>query len=317
MILKVLVINPVSIAGRLIVSSISDGLRQNSLVDVDLFFYDELTQDNIEQVLTQDYDLIVGYDFSPLKIKVDYSLSARCLCYFADNICSKTSGPEWEKYYKYLYCEDVYTFFWDEQMISQYDFKNLWYLPQFVNFEVYKPLAIEPKIDVIFAGRLDTDIRLNTFVNLMLELPDLKFAWYAIERHYKDALNRTGHKALIEKAWQGFIDNEPDMAKATNEAKLGFTINAQGLSSLNYRTIQTIACKRLIISDERDEAKLYNGNLPCWNDFEDLKHKIRFYLSNPQEYNKTVEACYTIGRKNHHSKENVEFMLKKILVSNA
>ena len=53
------------------------------------------------------------------------------------------------------------------------------------------------------------------------------------------------------------------------------------------------------------------------NDFEDLKQKIRFYLSNPQEYNKTVEACYTIGRKNHHSKENVEFMLKKILVSNA
>ena len=30
-------------------------------------------------------------------------------------------------------------------------------------------------------------------------------------------------------------------------------MNSQGISSLNYRTFQTIACKRLLISDYREE----------------------------------------------------------------
>ena len=315
--LNALVIVPVSIAGRLIVSSITDGLKQNELFHINIFSYDELYESDLKKVLDKKYDFIIGYDFSPLKIKMDNGLDCKCLCYFADDICSKTSGPEWDKYYRYLGRDDVYTFFWDREMIKDYDFANLYYLPQFVNFEVYKPQFVEPQFDVIFAGRLDTDIRLKTFVNLMVDMPDLKFAWYAIERHYKDALNRTPYKELIKKSWQGFIDNEVDMARATNNAKLGFTINAQGKSSLNYRTVQTIACKRLIISDVRDEASLYEGNLPCWENFEDLKSKIRFYLSDKDAYQNVVDACYDIGRRNHHSKENVEFMLAKALISNA
>lgn len=312
--LNALVIIPVSIAGRLIVSSITDGLKQN---DVNIVSYDELYDFDLAPVLAKKYDFIIGYDFSPLKIKIDNRVGAKCICYFADDIRSKTSGPEWEKYYEYLYREDVYTFFWDRSMIAEYDFKNLFYLPQFVNFEVYRPLNLVPKYDVIFAGRLDTDVRLNTFVNLMRDLPDLKFAWYAIERHYKDALSRTPYRDLIERSWQGFIDNEEDMAKATNEAKLGFTINSQGVSSLNYRTVQTIACKRLIISDVRGEVDLYSGILPVWSDYEDLKSKICYYLSDNTAYNKVVESCYEIGLKNHHSKENVEFMLSKSLIPNA
>ena len=315
--LNALVIVPVSIAGRLIVSSITDGLKQNSLFRISIVSYDELYESDLKKVLDKKYDFIIGYDFSPLKIKIDNGLDCKCLCYFADDICSKTSGPEWEKYYSFLGREDVYTFFWDREMISSYDFKNLYYLPQFVNFEVYTPMPVKPVFDVIFAGRLDTDIRLETFVNLMRDLPHLKFAWFAIERHYRDALSRTQYKSLIKEAWQGFIDNEADMAVATNKAKLGFTINAQGRSSLNYRTIQTIACKRLIISDVREEASLYEGNLPCWKDYEDLKYKICHYLTDEDDYKRVVEACYEIGRKNHHSKGCVEFMLSKALVSNA
>lgn len=315
--INVLVIIPISIAGRLIVSSITDGLYQNSLYKANITSFDELYESNIENKLEKDYDLIIGYDFSPLKIKIDNNLSAKCACYFADNICSTTSGPEWEKYFKYLYRNDVYTFFWDKAMMKDYDFKNLYYQPQFVNFEIYCPQQIEPKFDVIFAGRLDTDIRLNTFIELVRSMPDLKFAWYAIEKHYKDALSRTPYKDTVKKVWQGFIDNEKDMATATNNARMSFTINAQGVSSLNYRTIQTIACKRLIISDKREELSLYAGNLPYYEDLEDLKAKIRYFLSNKDAYRTTVETCYQIGRKKHHSKENVEFILKTCLAANA
>lgn len=315
--LNILVIQPISIAGRLIVSSIADGIIQNPNLKPEMIVFDELNSKNLDEVLQNKFDIIIGYDFSPLKIKIDNNLGSKCICYFADNIQSKTSGPEWEKYFSYLYRADVFTFFWDREMIKMYDFKNLYYLPQFVNFETYRDLNIAPKFDVMFAGRLDTDFRLKFYIELMKKLPELKFAWYAIEKHYLDALSRTEDKELLKRVYQGFIDNQKDMASAINNSKILFTMNSQGISSLNFRTIESVACKRLIISDKRQELSLYNGYMPCWESVDDLADKIRFYLKNESEYKTIVENCYKIGLKNHHSKENVAYMFDKALATNA
>ena len=315
--LNILLVQPISIAGRLIVSSINDGILQNPDLEANITVFDELFANNLDELLQKKFNVIIGYDFSPLKIKIDNNLEAKCICYFADNIQSKTSGPEWEKYFKYLYREDVFTFFWDREMIKMYDFKNLYYLPQFVNFEIYRDLNITPKFHVMFAGRLDTDFRLNFYLELMKKLPELKFAWYAIEKHYRDALSRTEDKELIKNVYQGFIDNQKDMAVAINNSKILFTMNSQGISSLNFRTIESVACKRLIISDKRQELSLYNGYMPYWENVDDLADKIRFYLKNETEYETTVENCYKIGRKDHHTKENVAYMFDKALAANA
>ena len=94
-------------------------------------------------------------------------------------------------------------------------------------------------------------------------------------------------------------------------------MNSQGISSLNFRTIESVACKRLIISDKRQELSLYNGYMPYWENVDDLADKIRFYLKNETEYETTVENCYKIGRKDHHTKENVAYMFDKALAANA
>ncbi len=308
--LNVLAILPISIGGRLTTSSIINGLQQNGL---SIKIFDELF-DSKKDFLNTDYDLIVGYDFSPVQFKFENNLNAKCICYFSDEIQSKNSGPNWNKYFELLFKDDVFTFFWDRKMSGQYNFKNLHYLPHFVNFELYKPEHKEG-FDVMFAGRLDSDFRLKFFTKLVKSLPELKFAWFAIEKHYQDALSRTECPDIIQSAYQGFIDNEADMAEAINRSKILFNINAQGISSLNYRTFQAIACKRLIISDEREELDLFNGNLPYWENLEDLTKKIRYYLNSPNDYNSIVDKCYEIGRKNHHTKENVEFMLKKSLIA--
>lgn len=308
--LNVLAILPVSIGGRLTTSSIIDGFRQNG---INTTVFDELYDTNFNAKIH--YDLIVGYDFSPLRFKLCNNLSAKCICYFSDEIYSKAAGPDWQELQKDLYRKDVFTFFWDEAMLSQYDFKNIYYLPHFVNFDLYKPCH-KDKFDVMFAGRLDTDYRLNLFTELMKALPEYKFAWYAIKRHYDDAMTRTKYPKLIETAYQGFIDNEEDMAKAINSSKILFNINSQGISSLNYRTFQAVACKRIIISDNREELKLFKGNMPSWENFDDLVNKIHHYINSPKDYEQTVDSCWEFGRKNHHSKENIEFMLKKVLVPN-
>ena len=116
---RVLAILPISIGGRLTTSSIIDGFVQN---DCDVTVYDELSKFSLNDVLKNDFDMILGYDFSPLKIKIDNGLSYPCICYFSDDIRSKTSGPEWDKYLPYLEQDEVFTFYWDRVLTSYENF---------------------------------------------------------------------------------------------------------------------------------------------------------------------------------------------------
>ena len=306
---RILAILPVSIGGRLTTSSIIDGFRQNNC---DVTVYDEIFDEMTDELLDSDYDYIAGYDFSGLKIKIDNKLKMPSINYFSDDIRSKTSGPEWEKYLRYLNDDDNYTFYWDKVLTGYETFKNIHYLPHFVNFEIYKDLGTEPEFDVMFAGRLDTDYRLSFFEELITKLPHLKVAWYAIERHYDDARKRAQYPELIDLCYQGFIDCEEDMARAINNAKIVFNMNSQGISSLNYRTFQTVACKRLMLSDYREELALFEGEMPFYEDFSDLVFKIENYLEDKEAYNKVVENCYNIAKYSHNSKDCTRYMLKVV-----
>ena len=304
---KILAILPISIGGRLTTSSIIDGFRQNGC---EVKVFDELFDKNLNDYLNDSYDFITGYDFSGLKIKIDNNLPWRSLNYFSDDIRSKASGPEWEKYLPYLENDDNYTFYWDKVLTEYENFKNINYLPHFVNFDIYKDMDVEPEFDIMFAGRLDTDYRLSFFEELITKLPDLKIAWYAIDRHYEDAKKRSKYPELITLCYQGFIDNEEDMAKAINNAKIVFNINSQGISSLNYRTFQTVACKRLMLSDFREELALFDGHLPFYEDFSDLIFKIESYLEDKDAYKRVVDECYNIAKISHNSKDCTRYMLK-------
>ena len=164
---KILAILPISIGGRLTTNSIIDGFRQNGC---NVTVFDELFDKNLDTVLEKEYDFIAGYDFSGLKIKIDNKLNILSINYFSDDIRSKTSGPEWDKYIQYLENDDNYTFYWDKQLTEYETFKHIHYLPHFVNFEIYKDMGIEPQFDLMFAGRLDSDYRLSFFEELILKL---------------------------------------------------------------------------------------------------------------------------------------------------
>ena len=307
---KVLAILPISIGGRLTMNSIIDGYKQN---DCSVIVFDELFDNNLKEILkNNEFSQIVGYDFSGLKIKIDNKLEIPSANYFSDDIRSKTSGPYWKEYLPYLENKDNYTFYWDKALTKYENFKNIYYLPHFVNFDIYKDFGEAPEFDVMFAGRLDTDYRLSFFEEFVLKLPHLKVAWYAIEKHRQDAKRRSKYPEIIDLCYQGFIDNELDMAKAINNAKIVFNMNSQGMSSLNYRTFQTVACKRLLISDYRDELALFEGNMPYYEDFSDLIFKIESYLEDHSAYNKVVEECYRIAKQSHNSKDCVRFMLKTV-----
>ena len=307
---KILAILPESIGGRLTMSSIIDGFVQNHC---QVTVFDVLFDKNFDEIIQEKYDYIAGYDYSAIKIKVEHNQELPSINYFSDDIRNKTSGPEWEKYLPYLEDDSNYTFYWDKVLTGYENFKNIHYLPHFVNFDVYKDFGNKPKFDIMFAGRLDTDYRLKFFEELVMKLPQLKIAWYAIDKHRCDARKRARYPEIIDLCYKGFIDNEKDMAAAINNSKIIFNMNSQGISSLNYRTFQTIACKRLMISDYREELALFDGNLPFYEDFSDLLFKIEDYLADKEAYKKVTDICWQIANQYHNSKNCVRYMLKTVM----
>lgn len=302
---KILGILPHSIGGRLTISSIFDGFEQN---DYKVIIFDELKNNNFENFLNDNFEYIVGYDFSPIKLKVDYNLKFPCISYFSDVIQDKTSGLGYIEYQKYIKSPDIFVFYWDRELAKK---ENLPYMSHFVNTNIYKNFS-NPKYDVLFMGRLDTKLRLETFIKLNKRLPHLTFGWYAIEKHYLDALSRINNedKKIITKTYKGFIDNEKDMAKTINDYKIVYNINSQGISSLNYRSIQTLACQRLLISDERDELDLFDNIIPTYKTFDELVLKIDFYIKNKNEYKKITKKGREMIERNHNSKLCVKKMLE-------
>lgn len=305
---KILGIMPHSIGGRLTTISILDGFRLNNF---EVVVFDELKQNNFNDFLSDDYDFIVGYDFSPIKLKIDYNLNFPCVAYFSDVIENKTSGVGYVEYNKYLNNPDIYVFYWDRELCKNTSFI---YQPHFVNIEVYKNY-LNPKFDVMFMGRLDTDLRLNTFIELNKLLPELSFKYYAIEKHYNDALLRCNckDKNILKKTYCGFIDNEKDMARVINEVKIVYNINAQGISSLNYRTIQVLACERLVISDKRTELDLFSNAIPTYDSINDLARKIKYYIDNQDKYFKITTFARQIIEQKLNSKTCVSKIIKTLL----
>ena len=174
-------------------SSIIDGFRQN---DCNVIVYDELFDKNLKQTLRRKFEYIAGYDYSGLKIKVDNNLDVPSINYFSDDLRSKTSGPEWEKYLPFLEADDNYTFYWDKILTGYENFKNINYLPHFVNFDVYQDFGIEPEFDIMFGkgiSRAGDILDLATNIDLVKK----SGAWYAYEGE-KIGQGRENAKAYLE-----------------------------------------------------------------------------------------------------------------------
>lgn len=306
---KILAILPHSIAGRLIVKSMADGF---SSLGYKVDFFDELFGKDFKSAYEKEnYKYLTSYDFCAINLKRKNKIEAKTLNFFGDEIQDPHSGEGWDLFYEDLKDESNLSYIWDKELFENEKNPNMMYLPHFVNTDVYKNMHLEKKYDVMFMGRLDTDFRLNNFKRILDEIPSLAF--YSIERHYQDALTRLddAHKPLLERAYKGFIDNEPDMAEKINEARIVINFNAQGVSSLNYRTIQTMACETLHISDERnDGTKYFGSNYISFKNLDEMFKKIYYYLRNEEEASIITKNIRQIIETNFSHRAGAEAMVK-------
>ncbi|NQZ57213.1 MAG: glycosyltransferase [Lentisphaeraceae bacterium] len=177
-----------------------------------------------------------------------------------------------------------YLFSWDtayKEDVLKEGVKYFSHLPWGTNPSVYHPIECGKKYDVSFVG-----------------------TWSQKRQEYLEELATRGIEIDLfgDKKWQvlncenirfhGFADNRRECPRIYNQSKINLNIsNEQLLTSLPVRIFDVAACDAFLLTDDQQDARLIFGDsLVIYKDFDDLEEKIRFYLKNDEERQKSICA---------------------------
>lgn len=287
--IRVLILTPKSIAGKLIMESFAPAFEANGCM---------VKVKGVEELLAKDLDyfkpdVVFGYDYSYLMdencTKLVNSLDCKNLFfYFADEPKSKLSQGGKKGLYERLREIKSTVFIWDKDFLG--DFENTVYMPLGVN--PFKYIANFSKYNhaITFVGRPLTEARQRVLCELVKVFKN-KLSIFCFEKHFLQSVEEIREKNLLDegelavysKCWKGFVKKEEEMAKIYNSSKINLNITEQGKSSLNYRVFEVLASGGFLLTDERDDLKtLFRGNrfIETYKNTTDLIDKIDFYMQN-------------------------------------
>jgi spore maturation protein CgeB len=307
---------PESIAGRLIISALFEGFREHK-INVDTV---DLLKENpskvSELVKSKNYNFLVSYDYEAVKINEDFKLNLPVISYFSDNPESDLASKEWVSYFELLKNTGCYTFLWDEELynILKEDIYGLYYLPLFVNTKIYKNLSLEKEYDIMFAGRMTFDGRLEAIERIMIEFPELTIALFSYKKHFDNALKRAepAIENRLRLSYKGFLENEFEVAREINKSKAVLNFTSQGTSNLNYRVYETLACETLLLTDYRNEIDTLfepGVDIICYRTLSELLLTIDNYFSGKTNF----EPVIMRGRESVEKKYSCSSAAKKVL----
>jgi spore maturation protein CgeB len=284
---------PISIAGRLIISGLFEGFRS---CGINVIEFDMLKQQYSELTpLLQNasFDYLVSYDYIALKVKSELNLNLPTINYFADDPKSKLAGEGYERFYDTLSDPQHYSFCWDQSITEHINIPQLSYLPLFVNTEIYRKLHSNPSYDLMFAGRLTFEGRLEAVLSIIKAFPELNMALYSFPAHFEQTcqLLNTADRELLINRYKGFIANDIEMVAALNDTKTVINFTSQGTGNLNFRVFEALACEKFIFTDYRDEIhKLFSPgqDITYYKDKDELILQIKEYFSGPEKYESII-----------------------------
>lgn len=311
---KLIAILPQNITGRIIISGLIEGFKSHR-VEVDIF--DHLTTNFKELYLDSSlYSYVLGHNYSAIEFKKITKLDLKTISYFSQTINPGKVNKEFLPLYQMLKKDDSYSFYWDQSFTerSKKQIKNLYYLPLFVNTNIYKNYNLKPKYDIIFAGRLNFKERIESIIDIINLFPKLKIALYCYPEHFVDAVKNLNSrdKKKIEANYKGFLVNDIALAKEINKSKIILNFTSRSGSHLNLRVFEALACEKFLLTDYRIEIpQLFTPgkDIIYYKNNENLCYLINDYLSNPNKYTPLIKA----GRETVENNYSGKIAAKKIM----
>lgn len=287
--IKILILTPKSIAGKLIMESFASAFEANKCL-VKIKPVEELSAADLEFFHPS---FIMGYDYSYLMDEKCTSIIERTNCknhffYFADEPQSKFATGNKSGLYEKLKQIDSKIFIWDKDFKDE--FEDCFYLPLAADPFKYAMSFESYKYAISFVGRPLTKKRQEILCELVKVFKN-KLNIFCLEKHFLQSIEEIKELNLLEDAeletysncWKGFITEEASLAEVYNSSKINLNITEQGKSSLNYRVFEVLASGGFLITDERaDLESLFSENnfFETYKNTTDLIDKIEFYLQN-------------------------------------
>ncbi len=175
--------------------------------------------------------------------------------------------------------------------------KKIIYIPSmYIDSEVFKPMSVFKKYDVIFVGRLETNKGIDLLLQVIKLLPDLKFKIVgdgSLNKIVKDYIDR-----LSNVSFSPGVENSKDVAGLMNESRVllmpsynegGPRVVVEAMAC----GVPVLATKVGLIPDFADKNAV---KIIDWN-AEDIAQKIKDLLGNEDERDSMATAGLEIARQ--------------------
>lgn len=292
---KILIINPISIIGDILLKGIAKGFEKlgNKTLMMDVR---ELNENKIKEFKP---DFVLGLDYAhlitPEAETIIKNLDIPIAHFFIDDPNATFAHSGDLTLYNKLGETKGIVFCWDSAFLK--DFKNdAYYLPTGIDFDNYKepdPSINIGKSNILFAGRPLTDKREKIIATIVKNFPG-KLSIYSYKAHFDKSIPEMLEKGYLnekeieeyKKCYKGFLQGENELAAAYHNCEVVLNITMQqGPSSMNSRVLEALATGSFLITDYTEDTAKYfeeNKDFVFYNDLSDLTQKTKKYLDNPE-----------------------------------
>lgn len=205
-----------------------------------------------------------------------------------------------------------YMFVWDRYYaceLKKLGFRNVHYMPIATNENRYIKLPGEGrdssrfKCDVSFAGAWSPKRE--------LALSRLAAHDVALYGYWWDK----ARPALAER-FRGHVDNVSELPLLYNHSKINVNVTMeQGISSLNMRVFDCMACEGFLITDYKEDLEQLfdmDKEIVCYRDVDDLEQLVSYYLNHDAARREKAKLARMRVLADHTYTKRVEFIIRTL-----
>jgi glycosyltransferase involved in cell wall biosynthesis len=185
---------------------------------------------------------------------------------------------------------------------------NIQFMPIGYDDEVYHPVSCKKDIDISFVGAGDKK-RLFILKSLIRDFPDRNMKFYGMGVSHVFFWKYIAFRLSKESRYiipHGLTPEEINILYS--RSKICLNINKdQSIEGWNPRTNEILGAGGFELVSENIAIKSeFKGCLAMYNNYDDLKEKIIYYLSNEEERNNMAKQGYNLVREKHTFKKRVQ-----------
>ena len=211
-----------------------------------------------------------------------------------------------------VYSRNHHMFVWDRYYVEELKklgFHNVYYMPIATNTKRYMKLNEQAretskfKSDVSFVGAWSPkrDLVLRTLCDF-----DLAIYGYGWEKASQD----------LQARFHGALDNITELPFLYNFSKINMNVTMeQGISSLNMRVYDVMACEGFLLSDYKsdfEELFDYENEVVCYKSVKELPGLVQHYLDHEDERRAKAKAARKRVLREHSYKKRAEFIIETL-----